>query len=168
MGLLAVPSVWGRKRRPLVEVDYDRFEDTTTVSTDANLGWKPYDLTFAYVCQGHTSHCRPMSLELWFWSIFKPDGSNGDYLPDFSLEPGLILIIDGRRLRLGRGLWKLSQIEGDGQSVRYRISIKDYLSIVSAKSVEGRIGGSYTWRLKLNPKSRKPLQALAAEMRPAR
>ena len=145
-----------------VNVSYDKFEDRTEVSSSESKVDDPVlrkkikqDLRLhaRYMCGGHTSHCRPDKLELMFVS----------YSTVEHIGSGLILIIDGKRIRASKSSWSTGD-DGTGHIVEHidvDITVEDFLHLARAQKVEGKLGQT---TFKLDHDNLAGMRALADEI----
>lgn len=145
------------KRDGELVIEYDRFKDSTLVSTAPMwLYWKhPEGLRFSAMSSydGRTP-TAPKNL-LWVFIYMSPVDNER-----FKLNHGLIVLADGERFKLEKSTWKKSHNLGlIFEEVPTLISFEDCLRISKAKKVEMQFGDL---EFELKPEHLKSLRDFTA------
>jgi hypothetical protein len=127
----------------VLEINYDRFKDTTYVSTKEaavenpvtlEKHSQPMTLTVAYWCKGQTQTCYPKTMEVLFIA------TTSDWL--YSSYHPLNFIADGHRLSVPAPDWDGKVIGADNlrEFMDCNMATGDVLKLAEAENVEGHLG----------------------------
>lgn len=131
VGLLLTAPAVGQE----IEVEYDRFTDTTTVSTGDAQGQNPFAMVASYRCAGDQL-CRPTTVRVLF-------GKTTEDLT-YQNEPTVIFLLDGEtRLRADQVVTDRSYESGSYiEYVLVQLPPEELAQITAADRVEYQIEGT--------------------------
>lgn len=117
-------------------IEYDRFEDSTTIHSASSKVSDGLVLVFSYQCAGHSTECEPGYIAASFFITAGPSRNS------YANSPELIFLADGLRINPApfakRPLWT-ADANGDGVLVT-AFKPDDFLKLVRSHLVEGRLG----------------------------
>lgn len=154
-------SDWFDPKRPTILRNYDRFKNETSLHLRlprlmGNAGNWSREIHFSYFCTGEIIRCRPKYV---FWTMIIPtsEWTYHDYGRD------LDLLVDGKRLHLGKGAWDGSVIEARylKEYLVFAVPSEKFLRISHASTVEGQVAGQGFY---LKPEFQRALRAFASNI----
>jgi hypothetical protein len=161
---LSIPKARKFDHNETITVAYDKFENYTSATMDpmmpltvlsADHDLRELDFSAFYFCLGEKLHA-PDKVTLQFVAH-----SSEPWYRDH--VRGLVLLVDGKRLTLGNTEWRRGDIVTGiaYESLAVAVSLKDFITTVNAKRVEGQLGGT---EFALSRENLEALRDLASRM----